>query len=109
MLGASGDTQIVLKTNQERKPKLTSITFPQWSAANFRIMHTLIKEGALSSTTDVMNNISYDTKVSELAKIYPIARVVQYDDLHVPTNAICHWLQVWYRELVHLPASLKQT
>ena len=32
-----------------------------------------LKEGALSSMTDIMNYISYSTKVSELAKIYPIA------------------------------------
>lgn len=82
VLGASGGTQIVLKTNQERKPNLTSFTFPQWSAANFHIMHTLIKEGALSSMTDIINYISYRTKVSELAKIYPIAHVVQCNDLY---------------------------
>ena len=44
--------------------------------ANFRILHTLIKEGALSTMTEVMNYISYGAKVSELAKINPIARVV---------------------------------
>lgn len=82
VLGASGGTQIILKTNHEKKPKLTSITFLQWSAANFRIMHTFVKEGALSSMTDIMSYISYGTKVSELAKIYPTARVVQYDDLY---------------------------
>lgn len=80
MLGASCGTQIVLKTNQKKKPKLTCITFPQWSATNFRKTHTLIKEGALSSMTDMVNYILYGTKVSELAKIYPIAQVVQCDD-----------------------------
>ena len=82
VLGASGGTQIILKTSHEKKPPLNSITFPQWSAANFRIMHTLVKEGALSTMSDIMNYISYSTKVSELAKIYPIARVVHYDDLY---------------------------
>ena len=80
MLGASCGTQIVLKTNQKKKPKLTCITFPQWSATNFRKTHSLIKEGALSAITDIMNYIWYGTKASELAKIYPIARVVQHDD-----------------------------
>ena len=45
-------------------------------------MHTLVKEGALSTMSDIMNYISYSTKVSELAKIYPLARVVHYDDLY---------------------------
>ena len=47
VLGSSGGTQIILKTSYEKKPQLNNITFPQWSAANFRIMHTLVKEGAL--------------------------------------------------------------
>ena len=47
VLGGSGGTQIILKTSHEKKPPLNNITFPQWSAANFRIMHTLVKEGAL--------------------------------------------------------------
>jgi len=55
VLGVSGGTQIVLRTSHEKKPKLTSITFPQWAAANFRILHTLIKKGTLSTMTDVMN------------------------------------------------------
>ena len=73
MLGASGGTQIILKTSHEKKAPL-NITFPQWSAEKFRIMHTLAKEGALSTMSDIMNYISYSTKVSELAKTYPIAR-----------------------------------
>ena len=35
VLGASGGTQIILKTSHEKKPPLNNITFPQWSAANF--------------------------------------------------------------------------
>ena len=65
VLGASGGTQIILKTSHEKKPLLNNITFPQWSVANFRIMHTLVKEGALSTMSD-MNYISYSTKVSDL-------------------------------------------
>ena len=65
MVGVSGGTQIILKTSHEKKPPLNNITFPQWSVANFRIMHTLVKEGALSTMSD-MNYISYSTKVSDL-------------------------------------------
>ncbi|CAH3023155.1 unnamed protein product [Porites evermanni] len=80
--GASGGAQIIFKTSHEKKPPLNNITFPQWSAEKFRIMHTLAKEGALSTMSDIMNYISYSTKVSELAKTYLIARVVHYDDLY---------------------------
>ena len=70
-------TPIVLEgdreTNYEKKPKLNT-TFPQWSAANFRIVHTPIKERSLSTVPDIMNYISYSTKVSELPKLYPITR-----------------------------------
>ena len=34
VLGASGGTQIILKTSHEKKPPFNNITFPQWSAAN---------------------------------------------------------------------------
>lgn len=45
VLGMSSGTQIILKTNNQKKPQLANISFPQWSAANFGIMHMLIKEG----------------------------------------------------------------
>jgi len=119
VLGASGGTQIVLKTNNQKKPQLASITFPQWSAANFRIMHTLIKDGDLSSTSDVINYISYSTKVSELAKIYPIPRVVHYDDLYrrMQFASGCKWgteSQFIYQQSLNKPdatqpGSTKQT
>ena len=72
VLGMSGGTQVILKTSHENKPQLTNITFIQWPAANFKIMHTLVKEGAFSTVSNIMNYISYSTKVSKLAKIYLI-------------------------------------
>ena len=108
VLGASGGTQIILKTSHEKKPLLNNITFPQWSAANFRIMHTLVKDGALPSMSDIMNYISYSTKVSELAKIYPLACVVQYDDLYrrMQFATGCKWgteSQFIYQQSLHKP------
>ena len=93
VLGMFGGTQVILKTSHEKKPQLTNITFPQWSAANFRIMHTVVKEGALSTMADIMNYISYSTKVSELAKTYRIVRVVHYDDLYrrIQFATGCKW------------------
>ena len=58
VLGSSGGNQIILKTSHEKKPQLNNITFPQWSAAYFRIMHTHVKEGALSTMSDIMNYMS---------------------------------------------------
>ena len=108
VLGASGGTQIILKTSHEKKPLLNNITFPQWSAANFRIMHTLVKDGALPTVSDIMNYISYSTKVSELAKIYPLARVVHYDDLYrqMQFATSCKWgteSQLIYQQSLHKP------
>ena len=107
MVGVSGGTQIILKTSHEKKPPLNNITFPQWSVANFRIMQTLVKEGALSTMSD-MNYISYSTKVSELAKIYPIAGVIHYDDLYrrMQFATGCKWgteSQFIYQQSLHKP------
>ena len=106
--GASGGAQIIFKTSHEKKPPLNNITFPQWSAEKFRIMHTLAKEGALSTMSDIMNYISYSTKVSELAKTYLIARVVHYDDLYrrMQFATGCKWgteRQLIYQQSLHKP------
>ena len=45
-------------------------------------MYTLVKGGAVSTMSDVINNISYSTKVSELGTTSPTAQVVLYDDLY---------------------------
>ncbi|KAJ7394557.1 hypothetical protein OS493_000373 [Desmophyllum pertusum] len=74
VLGTSGDAKIILKSSQEKKLSLEKISFPQWSAANFRIMHTFMKDGTLSTTQDVMDYIMHSSKVSELAKCYPLPR-----------------------------------
>ena len=42
VLGTSGDARIVLKTAQDKKLSVDKISFPQWSAANFRIMHSIM-------------------------------------------------------------------
>ena len=44
VLGTSGDARIVLKTAQDKKLSLDKNSFPQWSAANFRIMQTLMTD-----------------------------------------------------------------
>ena len=96
MLGTSGDATIVLKSSQEKKLSIDKISFPQCSAANFHIMHALVKDGLLLSSQesqDILDYIVYSSKNSELAKRYPLAKVTQYDDLycimHFATS--CKW------------------
>ena len=83
----------MLKSSHEKKLSLDKISFPQWSAANFRIMHTLMKDGSLSSTQGVLDYIMYGSKVSELAKSYAFPRVMQYDDLYrrMQLTTGCKW------------------
>ena len=50
LLGTSGDARIVLKTAQDKKLSLEKMSFSQWSAANFRIMHTLMTGWSLLSS-----------------------------------------------------------
>ena len=114
VLGTSGDAKIILKSSQEKKPSLDKLSFPQWSAANFRIMHILMKDGLLSSTQDIFDYILYSSKISELAKCYPLPKVMRYDDLYrrmqFPTN--CKWgtdSQFISHQTLHRPDSLTAT
>ena len=114
MLGTSGDAKIILKSSQEKKPSLDKISFPQWSAANFRIMHIVMKNGVLSSTQNIFDYILYSLKISELAKCYPLPKLMQYDDLYLrmqfATN--CTWgtdSQFISHQTLHRPDSLIAT
>ena len=114
VLGISGDAKIILKSSQEKKPSLDKISFPQWSAANFRIMHILMKDGLLSSTQDIFDYVLYSSKISELAKCYPLLKVMQYEDLYrrmqFATN--CAWgtdSQFISHQTLHRPDGLTAT
>ena len=114
VLGTSGDAKIILKSSQEKKLSLDKISFPQWSAANFRIMHILMKDGLLSSTQDILDYMLYSSKISELAKCYPLPKVMQYDDLYrrmqFATN--CKWgtdSQFISHQTLHRPDNLTVT
>ena len=65
-------------------------------------MYTLVKGGAVSTMSDVINNISYSTKVSELGTTSPIAQVVLYDDLYKRMQFATGYK--WGTESVYLPA-----
>ena len=114
MLGTSGDTKIILKSSQEKKPSLDKISFPQWSAANFHIMHMLMKDGFLSSTQVIFNYLLYSSKISEHTKCYPLPKVMRYDDLYCrmqfATN--CTWetdSQFISHQTLHRPDGLTAT
>ena len=114
VLGTSGDARIVLKTAQDKKLSLDKISFPQWSAANFRIMHSLMKGGSLSSTQDILEYIMYSSKISELAKCYPLPKVMQYDDLYHRMQFLtnCKWgtdSQFISHQTLHRPDPLTPT
>ena len=111
VLGIPGDATIVLKSSQEEKLSIDKILFPQWSAADVRIMHTLMKDGLLSSTQDILDYIAYSSKISELAKCYPLAKMMQYDDLYrsMQFATSCKWgadNQFISHRTLHKPDSL---
>ena len=114
VLGTCGDARVVLKTAQDKKLSLDKISFPQWSAANFRIMHSLMKDGSLSSTQDILEYIMYTSKISELAKCYPLPKVMQYDDLYrrMQFSTNCKWgtdSQFISHQTLHRPDPLTPT
>ena len=114
VLGTSGDAKIILKSSQEKKPSLDKISFPQWSAANFRIMHILMRDGLLSSTQDIFDYILYSSKISELPKCYPLSKVMRYDDLYrrMQFDMNCTWgtdSQFISHQTLHRPDSLTAT
>ena len=77
-------------------------------------MHILMKDGLLSSTQDIFDYILYSSKISELAKCYPLLKVMQHDDLYrqmqFATN--CTWgtdSQFIFHQTLHRPDSLTAT
>ena len=128
VLGTSGDAKIILKSSQEKKPSLDKISFPQWSAANFRIMYPrerwrpIIHPGNLWYSLEIQftdtvwyrDTVWYSLEISELAKCYPLPKAMQYDDLcrrmQFATN--CKWgtdSQFISHQTVHRPDSLTAT
>ena len=79
-----------------------------------RSVHILIKDGLLSSTQNIFDYILHSSKISELAKCYPLPKVMQYDDLYrrmqFATN--CTWgtdSQFISHQTLHRPDSLTAT
>ena len=73
----AGGSKVTLNIGT-RKPRLDSITPHQWSAANARIMYTLIQEGSLSQDT-VADYLAYTVKISQLGDVFEWVSVLLYD------------------------------
>ena len=77
-------------------------------------MHSLMKDGSLSSTQDILEYIMYSSKISELAKCYPLQKVMQYDDLYrrMQFSTNCKWgtdSQFISHQTLHRPDPLTPT
>eukprot|EP00918_Siedleckia_nematoides_P043909 GHVU01095968.1.p1 GENE.GHVU01095968.1~~GHVU01095968.1.p1 ORF type:complete len:366 (-),score=14.65 GHVU01095968.1:45-1142(-) len=71
------DGHLVLQS-QSRKPRLESLSLPQWSVANLAILNVLIQEGSLSKS-GIVDYLSYTTKVYQLLKMFDQQSVYLYD------------------------------
>ena len=74
--GPSG-AELVWRTGP-RKPKLSSLTIPQWSVANLAILSRLQDEGRLDATS-TLDYLSYTTRIYQLLQRYDQVSVYLYD------------------------------
>ena len=75
--GSVSGAQLVWRTGP-RKPKLSSLTIPQWSVANLAILNRLREDGLLSATS-IMDYLSYTTRLYQLFQRYDAVSVFYYD------------------------------
>ena len=95
--GTHDGTHIVVKSGS--KPKLDNITLSQWSIANLAILYVLLGEGKLLPD-DILDYLSYSTKVYELTQRYENTSVYLYDREYRKLQA-CHGFR-WGTDIPHL-------
>ena len=78
-LGNQGSAKIVV-TYGPKKPKLESISIPQWVVANTRIFYTLLSEGKLSTQSAIQDYLAYTVKIMELIARYDWKSILMYDN-----------------------------
>lgn len=78
-IARDGQTSIILRTSRSR-PKVESIKIPAWSAANAKIMATLIHTGKLGTKQEIDDYLAYTVKVSELFEVFDVPSVMLYDN-----------------------------
>ena len=74
---ATNGSQLIWRAG-DKKPQLTSLSIPQWSVANVSIMTKLQGEGKLAGE-DMLDYLSYTTRIYQLMQHYEIASVMVYD------------------------------
>ena len=77
VVGGNGSHQVVLKSGP-KKPKLENVTLAQWCVANNAILYKLVSESKLN-TNNMLDYISYSTKVCELVQRFTLVSVLLYD------------------------------
>ena len=77
VVGGNGSHQVVLKSGP-KKPKLENVTLAQWCVANNAILYRLVSESKLN-TNNMLDYISYSTKVCELVQRFTLVSVLLYD------------------------------
>ena len=77
LVEANGTQQVVVKTGP-RRPKLETVTLAQWSVANLAILYRLV-EGSKLHAGNILDYLSYTTKVCQLLQRYTLVSVLLYD------------------------------
>ena len=77
LVGANGTQQVVVKTGP-RRPKLEIVTLAQWFVANLAILYRLVEESKLHAG-NILDYLSYTTKVCQLVQRYTLVSVLLYD------------------------------
>lgn len=78
VIGGEGDTKLVLHSSG-RKPDLQKVSQAQWSAANSKIMASLLDSGDLKAD-DIGFYLSYSNTVCEFALTYSWSSIMEFDD-----------------------------
>ena len=82
-----------------RKPKLESVSIPQWSVANLAILHTLMKDLSYDMN-DVTDYLSYTTHICQLFQRFHTVSVLFYDREYRKAQAQHRFR--WGTEMPHL-------
>ena len=77
VVGGNGAQQVVLKSGPQ-KPKIENVILAQWSVANLAILYKLVSESKLHAG-NILDYLSYTTKVCQLLQRYPHISVLLYD------------------------------
>lgn len=98
----SGSTgaQLVWRTGP-KKPKLSSLTIPQWSVANLAIIARLQADGRLDDQ-GILDYLSYNTRIYQLLQRYEAVSVFLYDREYRKLQAQMGFR--WGTEVTHLQA-----